>query len=161
MSVPLRERFFEDYAAGEVFEFGDYLITREEIIEFASRYDPQAFHLDEAAAAKSHFGGLAASGWMTCSVLMRMLVDNYISPRSSMGSPGLEEIRWLQPVRPGDRLRVRVTIDSTRPSASKPDRGFVMASQQVLNQRDQVVLSVRGTGMYRTRASAADGVTPS
>ena len=152
MAVPLRERVFEDYKDGEVFEFGDYLITREEIIEFASRYDPQAFHLDDEAASRSHFGGLVASGWMTCSVLMRMLVDHYISPRSSMGSPGLDEIRWLRPVRPGDRLRVRVTIVSTRASASKPDRGFVLAEQEVLNQHDETVLSVRGTGMYLTRA---------
>lgn len=153
MSTPLLERHFEDYQAGEVFEFGDKLITREEIIAFATEYDPQPFHLDEDAARQSHFGGLVASGWMTCAVMMRMLVDHYISRVASMGSPGLEEIRWLKPVRAGDRLRVRVTITSTRLSASKPDRGFVLAEQAVLNQDDDIVLTVRGTGMYRTRAT--------
>jgi len=151
MTVPLRERFFEDYQAGEQFEFGDYLVTEQEILTFARQYDPQAFHLDHDAAAKTHFGGLVASGWMTCSIMMRMLVDHYISPLSSMGSPGLENIKWLVPVRPGDRLRTQVKIISTRRSNSKPDRGFVMVEQAVLNQHDQTVLSVNGSGMYRTR----------
>ena len=120
MTASLKERYFDDYRKGEVVEVGDYLVTREEIIDFAGRYDPQPFHLDEAAARESIYGGLIASGWMTCGVLMRMLVDNFVSPVSSMGSPGIDELRWLKPVRPGDRLRARVTVVDTRRSSSRP-----------------------------------------
>ncbi|MFK7963547.1 MAG: MaoC family dehydratase [Burkholderiaceae bacterium] len=151
MMIPLKERYFQDYQAGEQFEFGDYLVTEEEILTFARQYDPQSFHLDHQAAANSHFGGLVASGWMTCSVMMRMLVDHYISPLASMGSPGLDGIKWLVPVRPGDRLRTQVKIISTRRSKSKPDRGFVVAEQCVLNQHNETVLTVSGSGMYRVR----------
>lgn len=151
MTVPLKERYFHDYQPGERFEFGNYLVTEDEILEFARQYDPQAFHLDHDAAAKTHFGGLVASGWMTCSIMMRMLVDHYISPLSSMGSPGLENIKWLVPVRPGDRLRTQVKVISTRQSKSKPDRGFVVVEQAVLNQQDQTVLTINGSGMYRVR----------
>lgn len=154
MSVPIKERYFEDYTAGEVLEFGDYLITEKEIIDFASRYDPQPFHIDKAAAANTHFGGLVASGWMTGSVMMRMMVDNFISPRSSMGSPGLKELSWLTPVRPGDRLRVRATVETTRQSRSKPDRGIIEVTWEVLNQDDVIVMRSHGMGMYKTRAGA-------
>jgi acyl dehydratase len=154
MQVPLKERYFEDYTVGEVHEFGDYLITREEIVEFASKYDPQSFHLDEEAARKSIYGGLIASGWMTAGVLMRMLVDHFISPLSSMGSPGIDELRWIKPVRPGDRLRTRVEIVAARRSRSKPDRGVINFHQQVFNQNGEVVLSMRGMGMYRCHSQA-------
>ncbi len=153
MSIPLKERYFEDFVVGETVEFGDYLVTEAEILEFAGKYDPQSFHLDHEAAAKSHFGGLVASGWMTCSIMMRMYVDHYIPPKASMGSPGLDEIRWLVPVRPGDRLRVQITTVSKRQSKSKPDRGFMHFEQAVLNQKDQVVLTVKGTGMYKLRST--------
>lgn len=155
MTIPLKERYFEDFVVGETDEFGDYLVTEEEILEFARKYDPQSFHLDHEAAAKSHFGGLVASGWMTCSIMMRMYVDHYIPPKASMGSPGLDEIRWLVPVRPGDRLRVQITTVSKRQSQSKPDRGFMHFEQAVLNQKDQVVLTVKGTGMYKLRPTGA------
>lgn len=151
MTVPINERYFDDYRKGEVFEFGDYLITAEEIIEFASRYDPQSFHLDEVAARDSLYGGLIASGWMTGGVLMRLVVDHFISPLSSMGSPGIDELRWLKPVRPGDRLHARLTIVDTRRSSSKPDRGVVHVHQEALNQDNEVVLSMRGMGMYKVR----------
>lgn len=151
MTVPLKERYFEDYRTGEVFEFGDYLITRQEIVDFATRYDPQAFHVDEAAGRDSIFGGLIASGWMTCSVLMRILVDNFISPVSSMGSPGIDELRWLKPVRPGDRLHARVTVLDSRRSTSRPDRGIIHFHQEALNQDAEVVLSMRGMGMSKCR----------
>ena len=151
MTVPVKERYFEDYQAGEVIEGGDHLVTRKEIVEFASRYDPQSFHLDDAAARDSIYGGLIASGWMTCSVLMRMLVEHVVSPVSSMGSPGIDELRWLRPVRPGDRLRARVTIVETRRSSSRPDRGIIRLHQEALNQHDEVVLSMRGMGMYKCR----------
>lgn len=151
MPDPLKERYFEDYRKGEVAEVGEYLITREEIVEFARRYDPQPFHLDEDAARDSMFGGLVASGWMTCGVLMRMLVDNFVSSVASMGSPGIDELRWLKPVRPGDRLRARVTVTDLRRSSSKPDRGVIHFHQEAINQHDEVVLSMRGMGLYRCR----------
>jgi acyl dehydratase len=151
MTVPIKQRYFEDYPAGEVLEVGDYLVTREEIVDFASRYDPQPFHLDDEAARESIYGGLIASGWMTCSVVMRMLVDHFISPVSSMGSPGIDELRWLGPVRPGDRLRVRVTVVDARRSKSRPDRGVIQLRQEAINQHGEVVLTMRGMGMYKCR----------
>ena len=120
MTVPIKERYFEDYRAGEVLVVGDHEVTREEIVAFASRYDPQSFHLDDDAGRESIYGGLIASGWMTCSVVMRLLVEHVISPVSSMGSPGVDELRWLRPVRPGDRLRARVTVLETLRSSSRP-----------------------------------------
>jgi len=152
VSTPYTERYFEDYQVGEVIEFGDRLVTREEIVEFAQRYDPQPFHVDEAAAAKSHFGGLIASGWLTASIMMRMLVDHFVSRVASMGSPGIDELRWLRPVRPGDRLRVRVTVLEVRRSQTKPDRGAILSLDEVVNQDDEVVMSVKGWGMYHTRS---------
>jgi len=151
MNVPLRERWFEDFAAGEVFEFGDRLITAEEIVEFARRYDPQPFHTDPAAAARSHFGGLVASGWLTASVAMSLLCEHFISPASSMGSPGVDVLRWLRPVRPGDRLCMRVSVIETRRSQSKPDRGAIKVRQEVLNQAGDVVMSQEGIAMLRCR----------
>jgi acyl dehydratase len=149
--VNLRDRFFEDYREGEQFEFGNYLITEEEIIDFAQRYDPQPFHVDKDAAAATIFGGLIASGWMTASIGMRMLVDNFISIKSSMGSPGVDEMRFVKPVRAGDRLRLRVSIMSTRKSQSKPDRGVLQFFEEIVNQNDEVVLSLKGWGMNHTR----------
>lgn len=148
---PPKERWFDDYEVGEVFEFGDRLVTAEEIIEFAQRYDPQPFHVDAEAAAGSSFRGLVASGWMTASLLMREMCDHFISPRSAMGSPGFEELRWPKPVRPGDRLRVRVTVAGTRPSRSKPDRGVITLRQEVFNQAGELVMSLSGNAMVRRR----------
>ena len=153
MTVPMKERNFEDYQVGEVLTYGDTLVTEHEIIEFASRYDPQSFHLDKAAAANSIFGGLIASGWMTGALVMRMTVDHFISPKSSMGSPGVDEVRWLMPVRAGDRLRVRVTIIEARRSTSKPDRGVIRSKTEALNQNDEVVMSFTGMGMYSCRTA--------
>jgi acyl dehydratase len=152
--VPFLERWFDDYPVGEVAEFGDHAITAEEIVEFARRYDPQPFHVDEEAARGSIYGGLIASGWMTASCAMRMLVDHYVSPRSSLGSPGLDELRWLQPVRAGDRLRMRVTVLESRASRSKPDRGLLRFHWEVLRQDGQVVLSMTGWGLYARRPAA-------
>lgn len=151
MSTPLKQRYFEDYRVGEVFEFGDELVTEQEIVEFANRYDPQPFHVDPAAAMNSSFGGLIASGWMTAGIMMRMLVEHFISREAGMGSPGIDELRWLRPVRPGDRLRTRVTILETRRSSSKPDRGMVLTLDEVLNQDGDVVMTLKGWGMYRAR----------
>jgi len=151
LTNPMRERYFEDYRVGESVEFGDHLVTEREIIDFATAYDPQPFHVDPAAAARTHFGGLIASGWLTGSILMRMLVDHFISPVASMGSPGIDELRWLSPVRPGDRLRARVTVLAARRSESKPDRGLLQALQEVLNQNGEVVMSMRSWGIYKIR----------
>ncbi|MGD9945054.1 MAG: MaoC family dehydratase [Burkholderiaceae bacterium] len=150
-SIPFKQRYFEDYRAGEVAEFGDYLVTEQEIIDFARRYDPQPFHVDPEAARHSIYGGLIASGWLSGSILMRMLVDNYVSPLSSMGSPGIDELRWLKPVRPGDRLRMRICIIETRRSQSKPDRGVVRARQELLNQDGDTVMTIVTLGMYQCR----------
>jgi len=134
--------YFEDYVPGDTHEFGTIKVTEAEIIEFAARYDPQPFHVDPAAAASGPFGGLIASGWHTASLMMRLLVENYLSPVASLGSPGVEELRWSKPVRPGDELRVRVTVLEARPSRSKPDRGLVRSGMEVLNQHGEVVCGV-------------------
>jgi acyl dehydratase len=155
MAIPLQSRWFDDFQVGERFEFGAYEVTEQEIIDFARRYDPQPFHLDHAAAAASHFGGLVASGWMSNGVLMRLLCDHFIPRVSSMGSPGVDEVRWLKPVRPGDVLRARVEVVETRPSRSKPDRGVMSCRHELVNQKDEVVLSMRGMGMYRRRPAPA------
>ncbi len=155
MTVPVKQRYFEDYQAGEVFEFGDCLVTEEEILEFARRYDAQPFHVDPVAASASIYGGLIASGWLTGSLMMRMVVENFISPLSSMGSPGLDEVRWLKPVRPGNRLSVRVTILDTRRSQTKPDRGMIQVLQEALDQDGQPVMRVKGWGMYKCRDAAS------
>jgi acyl dehydratase len=149
--IPPRERYFEDYRQGEVFEFGDRLISAEEIVQFATLYDPQPFHLDDAAASRTHFGRLAASGWMTASVVMRLMVDHYISQVSSMGSPGIDELRWHKPVHAGDRLHVRVTVLETRRSKSKPDRGLLHGLNEAFNQHNELVMSYKGWGFYKVR----------
>lgn len=138
------ERYFEDYRPGLVLEFGAATVSAEEIVEFGRRFDPQPFHVDAEAAARSPFGGLIASGWHTGGLMMRELVEHYLSP-ASLGSPGLDELRWLQPVRPGDRLTVRVTVLQARRSQTKPDRGLVRSLLEVLNQRREVVMSVKAT----------------
>lgn len=143
--------FLEDFHEGQVREFGHHVVTREEIIDFASKYDPQPFHTDESAAAKSMYGGLIASGWLTCSLAMRMVCDDYLLRAASLGSPGVDQIRWLKPVRPGDVLRLRITTREVRPSQSKPDRGIVRSGWEMLNQRDEVVLTIDGMGMFRRR----------
>ncbi len=145
------ERWFEDLTVGAVFEYGDYEMTQAEIIEFAKKYDPQYFHTDPETAKASNFGGLIASGWNTAAAVMRMLVDHHLSPASSMGSPGIDELRWLKPVRPGDRLRLRITVEEATPSRSKPDRGVVKSLTESLNQDGDVVLSMRGMTMLRRR----------
>ncbi|HMN63520.1 MAG: MaoC family dehydratase [Burkholderiaceae bacterium] len=154
MAVPFKERYFEDFRPGEVIEFGDYLVTEEEIVDFARRYDPQPFHVDRKAAAESIYGGLIASGWMTGSIMMRLLVDHFIAPASSMGSPGVDEVRWSRPVRPGDRLHVRVTIVDTKRSQSKPDRGIVQVQQEMINQQGDTVMSLRGMSLSKCRTPA-------
>lgn len=153
MAVPFKQRYFEDYEVGETAEFGDYAVTEEEIVEFARKYDPQPFHVDPEAGARTIYGGLISSGWMTGSIMMRLLVDNFISSLSSMGSPGIDEVRWHKPVRPGDRLRVRTTILEKRRSESKPDRGVIRVRQEAVNQDGETVMSYTGMGMYKCRGA--------
>ena len=157
-SPPQREqRWFEDYRTGLVLEFGAVRVDEAEVIEFARRYDPQPFHIDAGVAARGPYGGLIASGWHTGSIIMRLLVEHYLSPVSSLGSPGLDELRWLAPVRPGDTLSVRVTILEARRSQSKPDRGLVQALIEVLNQRREVVMSMKAINFVRCRAPMLAG----
>lgn len=133
-------RTFDDFRPGAVEEYGSYTVTREEIVSFASQYDPQPMHLDEAAGAASMLGGLGASGWHVCAMLMRMIADHVLAGSAGMGAPGIEEVRWLRPVRPGDVLSVRQTVLSARASQSRPDRGFVRFRFEVLDATGAVVL---------------------
>jgi len=143
--------YFEDLVPGRVFELGTIDVTAEEIIEFAMKYDPQPFHVDPEAAADSPFGGLIASGWHTCALFMRLLFDGILHDSSSQGSPGMDELRWLAPVRPGDRLSGVSTVEVASPSATKPNRGTVLLRSEMTNQDGVVVLRMRGRGMYGRR----------
>lgn len=147
--------YFEDFTPGRVFELGTVEVSEAEIIEFASRFDPQPFHIDPVAAADTMFGGLIASGWHTCSMCMRLLVDGLLSGSTSLGSPGMEQIRWLAPVRPADRLTARSTVEEARPSSSKPDRGTVTLTTEMRNQDGAVVMTMRGMGIYARRPGDA------
>jgi acyl dehydratase len=153
-SLPIDQRYFEDYVPGEVYEFGPVAVDETEIVEFAKRYDPQYIHTDPAKAAEGPFHGLIASGWHTAGLMMRLIVDNYLSHVASLASPGVDELRWLLPVRPGDRLRVRVTVVSATRSRSKPDRGLVHSFVEVLNQDGGVVMSVKPVNFLRCRDSS-------
>ncbi|MBV8645690.1 MAG: MaoC family dehydratase [Candidatus Eremiobacteraeota bacterium] len=135
-------RYLEDFITGSVAEAGSVLVTEDEVLDFARRYDPQPFHTDPAAAKNWPYGGLIASGWHTAAMMMRLVVDNFIDGETSLGSPGLGPIRWKLPVRPGDVLRVRARVLDNRRSQSKPDRGTVTLEVEVLNQRDEVVMTV-------------------
>ena len=141
-ATPPGNRYFEDYTPGRVYEFGSIAVSEAEIVDFASRYDPQYFHVDPERAAASRFGGIVASGWHTICLAMRLYVDHYLSHAASLASPGTEDIRWLHPVRPGDVLRIRVSILDARLSRSKPDRGIVRARVEAINQKDDVVLGM-------------------
>jgi len=144
--------YLEDFEVGFERHFGAYTFTTEAIKEFANKFDPQSFHIDEEAAENSPFGGLIASGWHTSSALMRMLVDEFLGEKSgSLGSPGIDQIRWLKPVRPGDTLNVRSSILDVTPSRSKPDRGAVRTSYSVRNQDDDEVMTMIGIGMFLKR----------
>jgi acyl dehydratase len=151
MMPSMKDKWFEDYKPDEKFTFGDHLVTEKEIIDFANLYDPQSFHIDPTAAEASSFGGLIASGWMTSALLMRMMCDHFISSASAMGSPGIDHLRWIKPVRPGDRIHARITVIKTQLSRSKPDRGLITLRQEVINQNGEVVMSLEGMAMLRCR----------
>ncbi|MFZ5609915.1 MAG: MaoC family dehydratase [Pseudomonadota bacterium] len=145
-------RYFEDFKVGDEAEFGGYEVTREEIVDFASKYDPQPFHLSDEGARGSIFKRLCASGWHTCAMTMRMMVDHMKeSDTPSLGSPGIDEIRWRQPVYPGDILRVRGKVIGLKASESRPAIGFVKNSYEVINQRREVVMSFIGNGIFPRR----------
>ena len=147
--------YFEDFPPGDVRESPPRTITREEMVDFARKYDPQPFHLDDEAAKKTIYGGLIGSGWLTVSVMMRLLWDTMLKDTVSLGSPGSDEIRWLKPVRPGDTLRARFTVVEAIPSRSKPDRGVVKTFTEILNQHGEVVMTMRGLGMFGRRPPAS------
>lgn len=149
-----KDRYLEDYADGDTQDFGRVEVTAEAIIAFAAQYDPQPFHLDPEAGRATPYGGLIASGWHTAGMTMRMMVDHIVS-RHGLGSPGVDELRWLKPVRPGDVLTCRSTVLSVRRSTSKPDRGIVRQQIETLNQHGEVVLSWIGNGMVRARTIPA------
>lgn len=143
--------YFEDFEVGTCQEYGSYKVTAEEIIEFASKYDPQPFHLSEEGGKAMHFGGLCASGWHTCAMAMSMTVANMPKDSASLGSPGIDELRWTKPVFPGDVLRVKSTIVAKRESRSRPDMGTLFLENEVLNHKDEIVLTFKPIVMYKRR----------
>jgi acyl dehydratase len=149
------ERWFEDYVPGTTEEAGPVRVEEAEVIDFARRFDPQPFHVDAEAAAAGPFGGLIASGWHTCALMMRLLANEYLSPVSSLGSPGIDELRWLRPVRPGDELTLRTTVENARISRSKPDRGIVTTLVELVDQTGEEVLRLRAMNLIRTRPDGA------
>lgn len=141
-------RYFEDFRVGDVAELGPVSVSEDEIVEFATRFDPQPFHVDAAAAAGTPFGGLIASGWHTTALFMGMFVRGVLLDAASLGSPGVEEIRWLAPVRPGDTLTGRSTITEVRESSTDPRRGTVFTTNEVLNQDGVVVMRLKARGFF-------------
>ncbi len=142
--------YFENLPVGEIIELGSKRVTREEIVEFATEFDPQPHHLDEDAANASILKGLSASGWHTCAMMMRMLCDGLVHRAASMGSPGIDEVRWMRPVRPNDLLTMRGEVKSSRVSKSRPEMGIVDIEWSLFNEREQVAL-MRATGLYQVK----------
>ena len=155
-AVPAIERYFEDYVSGTVHELGSTEVTETAILDFARQFDPQYFHLDPAAAVSGPFGGIIASGWHTGSMVMRLYVDQFLSgATTNLGSPGLDEIRFLRPVRPGDVLSARATVIEARRSRSKPGRGFVTTRVEVSNQSGETAMTLKITSIFRCREPRA------
>lgn len=152
-TTPPEKRYFEDYVAGTVHRFGTIAVAEEEVLAFGRRYDPHDFHTDPEAARESVYGGLIASGWHTAALMMRLYADHYLSHVASLGSPGVDELRWLKPVRPGDDLSIRVTVREARRSRSQPGRGIVRSFVEVLNQEEEVVMSVKAVNFLRCRSA--------
>jgi acyl dehydratase len=150
-AAPIDDRFFEDYEPGESHEYGYAEMTEADILEFANRYDPQPIHTDPEWARTGPFGGLIASGWHTSAVCMRMFIDHYLTHNASLASPGIDEIRFAIPTRPGDVLRLRLTVMQSRTSRTKPDRGLVYTAFEALNQNDQVAMSLTALNMIGRR----------
>ena len=149
-----RTRYLEDFRVGEEVPLGSFTLTEADIIDFGQRFDPQPFHTDPLAARSSPFGGLIASGWHTASATMRLVVENFIPRETSMGSPGIDELRWTRPVRPGDTISAVYRVLEVVPSRSKDDRGQVVGQVVASNQDGEVVMTYRGRGIYRRRPAA-------
>jgi len=145
------DRYLEDYVEGDVHEFGPVTITENDIVEFGKRFDPQIFHTDPMKARETVYGGLIASGWHTSSLFMRLFVENYLAGKASLGSPGVDELRWLKPVRPGDSLTLRITVHRVKPSTTKPDRGVLFSFCEMVNQENDVVSTMMALNLIRYR----------
>ncbi|MGA8400586.1 MAG: MaoC family dehydratase [Stellaceae bacterium] len=157
MTEPARDtpgRYFEDYPVGAVYVGGPVAVSEQDIIDFARRYDPQPMHIDKVAAEAGPFAGLIASGWHTGALMMQLLVKHFVPTPGNLPSPGLDELRWLRPVRPGDRLSLRVTVESARLSRSKPGQGVVTGLVEVLNQGGDVVMSLKPVSLIRCRPTS-------
>jgi acyl dehydratase len=150
-ATPIEDRWFEDFVPGAVYEFGNAEVSEADIIDFARRFDPQPMHVDAEAAAQGHFGGLIASGWHTAGLMMRLFVDHFLPGHASLASPGIDELRWTHPVRPGDVLHLRVTVLEATRSRSRPDRGMVRTLIEVLNQNGQIVMTLKPVNLLRCR----------
>jgi acyl dehydratase len=150
-SRPINDRYFEDYVEGDVYRFGPIAVEEGELLSFAKRFDPQSIHIDPEAAKRGPFEGLIASGWHTAGLMMRLFVENYLTHVASLASPGLDELRWLKPVRSGDMLSVRVTVLKAVSSKSKLDRGAVTSFVEVINQADEVVMTLKAVNFIAKR----------
>jgi acyl dehydratase len=150
-SVPLAARFFEDYEVGLVAEYGAYEVTEEEVVRFAVAFDPHVMHTDAAGSLNGPFESLIASGWHTTAMMMRIMVDNFLNEANSLGSPGVDDLRWIKPVRPGDVLSARFTVVAARASASKPDRGLTHTRIELMNQTGEIVMSQVMLNLIRKR----------
>ena len=146
-----QERYLEDFIEGAVHAFGPVTITEEEIVAFGKKFDPQLFHTHPEGAKETVYGGLIASGWHTCGLFMRLFVEYYLPGPASLGSPGVDELRWLRPVRPGDELTLRITVHKVKPSRSKPDRGVLFSFCEMLNQESEVVSTMMAMNLIRYR----------
>ncbi len=150
-STTTHDRYLEDFEEGDVHEFGPITITEKEIVRFGKQFDPQLFHTDPEAANETVYGGLIASGWHTCGLFMRLFVEHYLPGPASLGSPGVDELRWLKPVRPEDELTLRITVHKVKPSQSKPDRGVLFSFCEMLNQESEVVSTMMAMNLIRYR----------
>jgi acyl dehydratase len=153
-AAPVESRYFEDYVAGSVHEFGSIRVDEDEIVAFGKRFVPLSYHTDPDLAKSSIYGGLIASGWHTAALMMRLYCDHYLSSVANLGSPGVDEVRWDKPVRPGNELSIRVTVLEARRSSSRPDRGIVHSLIEVTNQEREVVMSLKSVNFVRARQSA-------
>ena len=149
----MNKRHFEDFAVGDTEEFGNYITSQDDIIEFATEFDPQPFHIDPEAAKEHFFGGIIASGWHTGSMLMRMIVDHQVGNSSSMGSPGMDELRWISPVRPGEHLKAQSEVLQLTPHKYKNDRGFVKFKHTVLTHEGEVKMTMISSILFGKRPS--------
>ena len=147
--------YWEDFTPGQTDEIGQHTFGEQEMIEFARQFDPQPFHTDPEAAKQSFFGGLIASGWHTCAIAMRLMVQKYIGQAASAGSPGVDSIRWRAPVRAGDTITYRRVILASRPSESKPELGLLQTRTEASNQRGEIVMTMEGWGLFRRRPASA------